>query len=226
MVLIPASCTMSWTSTHSSLGTLSIRSNPLNLFVISNLKRLAHKTCLWFWYSEVPRGQIYYPRLRGEQGANLALKEPALWVPGIVSSCSPRHSKTVSLFCPGWFSENPILDLTSWPVYELEEKRKFFGLYITMENHPWHVAKWNRSSVQFSHSAVSDSVTPWIARCQTSLFITNSQSLLKLMPIESGMPSNHLILSSPSLPAFNLSQCQGLCKFISSSHQVAKVLEF
>ena len=36
MVLIPVSCTMSQTSIHSSLGTLSIRSNPLNLFVTSN----------------------------------------------------------------------------------------------------------------------------------------------------------------------------------------------
>ena len=33
MVLITASCTMSWTSIHSSSGTLSIRSNPFNLFV-------------------------------------------------------------------------------------------------------------------------------------------------------------------------------------------------
>ena len=38
--------------------------------------------------------------------------------------------------------------------------------------------------------------------------ITNSRSLLKLMSIESLMPSNHLILSSPS-PALNLSQHQG-----------------
>ena len=38
------------------------------------------------------------------------------------------------------------------------------------------------------------------------LSITNSWSLLKLMSIESVMPSNHLILSSPSPPAFNLSQ--------------------
>ena len=37
-------------------------------------------------------------------------------------------------------------------------------------------------------------VTPWTAACQASLFITNSQSLLKLMSIESVMPSNHLIL--------------------------------
>ena len=36
--------------------------------------------------------------------------------------------------------------------------------------------------------------TPWTAVCQASLSITNSQSLLKLMPIESVMPSNHLIL--------------------------------
>ena len=36
----------------------------------------------------------------------------------------------------------------------------------------------------FSHSVVSDSVTPWTAACQASLSITNSQSLLKLMSIE------------------------------------------
>ena len=39
------------------------------------------------------------------------------------------------------------------------------------------------------------------------------------------MPSNHLILSSPST-ALNLSQLQGLFQWVSSSHQVAKVLEF
>ena len=37
-------------------------------------------------------------------------------------------------------------------------------------------------------------VTPWTAACQASLSITNSWSLLKLMSIESVMPSNHLIL--------------------------------
>ena len=37
-------------------------------------------------------------------------------------------------------------------------------------------------------------VTPWTVACQASLSITNSQSLLKLMSIESAMPSNHLIL--------------------------------
>ena len=37
-------------------------------------------------------------------------------------------------------------------------------------------------------------MTPWTAACQDSLSITNSQSLLKLMSIESVMPSNHLII--------------------------------
>ena len=40
---------------------------------------------------------------------------------------------------------------------------------------------------------------PWTTVCQASLFITNSQSLLKLMLIESVMPSNHLILCHPLL---------------------------
>ena len=82
-------------------------------------------------------------------------------------------------------------------------------------------------SVQFSCSVTSNSATPWTAARHTVLSITNSQSLLKLMSIESVMPSNHLILCrhlSPS--AFNLSQHQGLCQWVSSSHRVAKVLEF
>ena len=42
-------------------------------------------------------------------------------------------------------------------------------------------------------------MTPWTAACQASLSITNSRSLLKLMPIESVMPSNHCILCCPLL---------------------------
>ena len=54
------------------------------------------------------------------------------------------------------------------------------------------------SSVQFSSvqllSHAQLFVTPWIAACQASLSITNSQSLPKLISIESVMPSSHLIL--------------------------------
>ena len=63
-------------------------------------------------------------------------------------------------------------------------------------------------SLQFSSlqlfSSVRLFVTPGTAARQASLSITNSWSLLKLMSIESVMTSNHLILSSPSPPAFNL----------------------
>ena len=54
-------------------------------------------------------------------------------------------------------------------------------------------------SVQFSGSVVSDSATLWIAEQQASLYITNFWSLLKLMSIESVMPSNHLVLCCPLL---------------------------
>ena len=41
--------------------------------------------------------------------------------------------------------------------------------------------------------------TPWTAACQASLSITNSQSLLELMSVESVMPSNYIILCCPLL---------------------------
>ena len=57
------------------------------------------------------------------------------------------------------------------------------------------------SSSQFSSVAQSclTLCNPWTAACQASLSITNSWSLLKLMSIESVMPSNHLILCCPLL---------------------------
>ena len=84
---------------------------------------------------------------------------------------------------------------------------------------------YSTSSVQ-SLSHVRLFATQWTAAHQASLSITNFRSLFKLMSIESVMPSNHLILSSPSPPAFNLSQHQGLFQWVSSLHQVVKVLEF
>ena len=61
------------------------------------------------------------------------------------------------------------------------------------------IARTDISSVQFSHSVVSDSATPWTAARQASLSITNSQSPPKPISIESVMPSNHLILHHPLL---------------------------
>ena len=50
-----------------------------------------------------------------------------------------------------------------------------------------------------SPSRVRRFATPWTAARQASLSITNSRSLLKLMPIESVMPFNHLICCHPLL---------------------------
>ena len=58
--------------------------------------------------------------------------------------------------------------------------------------------KMGISSVQLL-SRVRRFVTPWTAARQASLSIANSWSLLKLMSIESVMPSNHLILCCPLL---------------------------
>ena len=68
--------------------------------------------------------------------------------------------------------------------------------------------------------------TSWTTACQASLFIINSRSPPKPMAIELVMPSNHLISvvrfsSYPQSP-----QHLGLFKWVSSLHQVAKVLEF
>ena len=52
----------------------------------------------------------------------------------------------------------------------------------------------------FSGAQLYPTVTPWTAACQASLSITISRSLLKLLSIETVMPSNHLILCYPLLP--------------------------
>ena len=69
------------------------------------------------------------------------------------------------------------------------------------------------SSVQ-SLSCVWLFATPRTTARQASLSTTNSRSPPRPMSIESVMPSNHLILLSPSPPALNLSQHQGLFKWV------------
>ena len=76
-------------------------------------------------------------------------------------------------------------------------------------------------SVQFSHSVMSDYVTPWTSARQSSLSITNCWSLPKPMSTESVMSSNHLILCHPllllpSLPASGSSQ---MCQLFASGGQ-------
>ena len=68
---------------------------------------------------------------------------------------------------------------------------------ITFKTVNHYIVQFN--SVQLL-SHVQFFVTPWTVACQASLSITNSQSLLKFMPMESAMPSNYLILCLPLPP--------------------------
>ena len=105
-------------------------------------------------------------------------------------------------------------------------------LRLMEQKQPWWAlegrGQWTShfSSVQ-SLICVELFMTPWTAACQPSLSVTNSQSLLKLMSIESVMPSNNdLILCCPLL--LQLSVFPGIMVISNdcSLHQVAKVLEF
>ena len=67
---------------------------------------------------------------------------------------------------------------------------------------------------------------PWTAACQASLSFTVSQSFLKLMSIESVMPSNHLILCRPlPLPSLQSFPALGSSPVSQLFTQVPKVLE-
>ena len=98
------------------------------------------------------------------------------------------------------------------------------------------------SSVQ-SPSRVQLFVTPWTGTCESSLSITNSQSLLKLISIEPVIPSNHLILCRPllllppippSIRVFSKKSVHHIrwpkyCSFsfsISSSHEYSRLISF
>ena len=76
--------------------------------------------------------------------------------------------------------------------------------HLTKRKHCYHFPESTGGwSVQFSSikslSRIRFFVIPWTAACQASLSITNSQSLLKFISIESVMPSNHLMLCCPLL---------------------------
>ena len=115
---------------------------------------------------------------------------------------------------------------SSWPRDQTQVSRisgRFFSIWVIRENYLgisnlgilryclWdRTAELERAVVQ-SFSGVWFFVTPWTAACQPSLSFTISWSLLKLMSIESVMPSNHFILSScpqsfPASRSFPMSQ--------------------
>ena len=81
------------------------------------------------------------------------------------------------------------------------------------------------SSVQLP-SCVQLFETPWTAARQTSLSITNSRSLHKIMSSASVIPSNHLILHCPLLLLLSIFSIIRVFSNELTLHQVAKILEF
>ena len=72
---------------------------------------------------------------------------------------------------------------------------------LSLQNHfteCFQICEYHSSVQLLSHVRLF--ATSWTAARQASLSITNSRSLLKLMSIESVMPSSHLILCRPLLP--------------------------
>ena len=96
-----------------------------------------------------------------------------------------------------------------------------------MSTDEWMDKEVQFSSVQFSHSVVSDSATPM--DCSMPGFPVHQQlpelAQTHVHRVGDAIQPSHSLLS-PSPPAFNISQHQRLFKWASSSHQVAKVLEF
>ena len=72
------------------------------------------------------------------------------------------------------------------------------SVWLSSQQLPFFIPKMKISSV-LSLSHVQLFATPWIVACHASLSITNSWSSLRLMSIESVMPSSHLILCHPLL---------------------------
>ena len=106
-----------------------------------------------------------------------------------------EHGLSLSTLCPGRHGQSITELLPTESVQGLSTLRTQPLSY----NHS-QASVWTISSVHFSHSVMSDSLwLPWAAAHQASLSFTNSWSLLKLMSIESVMPSNHLILCRPLL---------------------------
>ena len=95
-----------------------------------------------------------------------------------------KGNKVLSCFCHYCFRFSVTQNGNSSHLIQVDCDHKYYQLY---------------SSVQFSHSVMSNSLRPHEPQHQASLSITNSQSLPKLMSIESVMPSNHLILGRPLL---------------------------
>ena len=142
-----------------------------------------------------------------------------VWVSGCIRLSIRRKQYSLrghNVFCSSGCFLFFSIDLWGWWTQQVSKHAMYYAMDYFL------FIFFQFSSVQLL-SHVWLFTTPW-TEAQGLLV---HHHLLESMSIESVMPSNHLILCHPpSPPAFNLSQHQGLFQWVSSSHQVAKVLGF
>ena len=176
---------------------------PCNFFFGRHEQRTVVNRLLVIWWGEGQREVFQGSMTRPECFSEL-------WTVNFTSVSvffSPLGWKRMAWVASGWVFPFSYLQDYSW-----------LELSISQVTLRWVVVP--------SVSCVWLYATPWTRAHQTSLSFTISQSLLKLMSIESVMPSNRLILCHHTLPpAFNLSQHQDLFQWVSPSHQVTKLLK-
>ena len=121
--------------------------------------------------------------------------------PGVCSNSCPLSQwcyLTISSSAALFFCLQSFPVSGSFPISQLFTScgLKYWNFSISTSNEHSGLIFFQFSSVQLL-SCVWPFATPWTVAYQASLSITNSWSLLKLMSIESVMPSNHLILCHP-----------------------------
>ena len=140
----------------------------------------------------------------------------------------PRNQTQVSCIAGRWFANWAMREAPSpslEPIFQPASVKDSYNILAFWV--PRYLSIVCNQSVSSVTQSCPTLCNPMDCSIQASLSITNSQSLLKLMSTESVMPSNHLILCSPLLlpPSMFLS-IRVFSQWVSSSHQVAKVLKF
>ena len=165
---------------------------------------------MWLW--SVSGSTRRMSRILAAEGSkDIGLGDEAAW-------CA-RGMALQSRVCRGWQMGK---ERAAWVPQHPEGQAQGSASWTAGDSAPSQVStaviqSWH--FLLFSCSVVSDSMTPWTAACQASLSFTVSWSLLKLIRWVGDAIQPSCPLSSPSPPAFYLSQHQGLFQWVSSLHQ-------
>ena len=135
-----------------------------------------------------------------------------------------KYEKIFNIICPSEHANANLSNKIPLHTYGYDSK--------THNIRCWQECNWNSqtyvvqfNSVQFSHSVVSDSLWPHESQhARTPCPSPSPRVQTRVHRVRDAIQPSYP-QSSPSSPAFNLSQHQGLFKWVSFSHQVAKVLE-